>query len=354
MRINFILPPLGESGGTKVIFRYAEELRLRGHSVYVYLPVTGLGLNRYSNVLLNWLHNAYSFLKGLLEIVKNPNKGHYILRGISLFVRDADVTIATAWPTAYVVQKLSSSKGKKFYFIQDFEIWDNRQRGLQSYKLPLKKIVISEWINDQLKENLDIGPFPVVHNGLDSPEQKEVSATKDPYSILMLNHRLSKKGVKYGLEAFRLAKREEPKIHLTMFGMNDSSNLPRDLDIRYFQNPSILLLQQLYQEAAIFIFPSIEEGWGLTPLEAMSYGNVVIGSDVGFAKEIGLNGENMLISSPRDSKSMAANMVKVIRNESFRELISKQAKKTTRALDWEKSAELFEKIIVHSWEEFEC
>jgi hypothetical protein len=41
-------------------------------------------------------------------------------------------------------------------------------------------------------------------------------------------------------------------------------------------------------------------------------------------------------------------MVKVIRNESFRELISEQAKKTTRALDWEKSAELFEKIIVHS------
>ena len=31
------------------------------------------------------------------------------------FVDDADVVVATAWPTAFSVNKLSESKGKKFY-----------------------------------------------------------------------------------------------------------------------------------------------------------------------------------------------------------------------------------------------
>lgn len=42
---------------------------------------------------------------------------------------NADYIIATAWPTAYDVAKLSDKKGKKYYFIQDFEVWDDKKGG---------------------------------------------------------------------------------------------------------------------------------------------------------------------------------------------------------------------------------
>ncbi len=39
-------------------------------------------------------------------------------------IPDADVVIATAWQTAYTVDRLSDNKGDKFYFVQNYEIWD--------------------------------------------------------------------------------------------------------------------------------------------------------------------------------------------------------------------------------------
>lgn len=72
------------------------------------------------------------------------------------------------WATAYKVNNLSTNAGKKLYFIQGFEIWDNKELGLKSYELPLNKIVISSWINKQLDEYIGIGPFPVIYYGIDT------------------------------------------------------------------------------------------------------------------------------------------------------------------------------------------
>ena len=209
MVINFVLPSLGASGGIDVVYKYVELLIKRGHDVRVYKELKARNMYRYSSSIKNWAHQMYCTIKAV--VLKNVNRHDedcFVWRITDDTVRRADVVIATAWPTAFAVNELSSTAGNKYYFIQDYEIWDNEAMVKKSYMLPLKKIVISTWINNCLKRDLGIGPFPVVYNGIDTKlyHKVEVNRNSQEISFLMLNHLLSKKGVDKGIMAFDLVK----------------------------------------------------------------------------------------------------------------------------------------------------
>lgn len=119
---------------------------------------------RYSSKFKNTVHQVYCTVKTFFEKEKyKHNVDCFVWKISNNSIRDADVTIATAWPTAFEVNKLAEPKGKKFYFIQDYEIWDNAEIGKKSYQLPLNKIVISTWINNCLQRDLKIGPYRKIY-----------------------------------------------------------------------------------------------------------------------------------------------------------------------------------------------
>lgn len=156
--------------------------------------------------------------------------------------------------------------------------------------MPLNKIVVSSWINQKLKQNLGIGPYPIVYNGLDTEIYHHVNIDKDTNNIyfLMLNHTLPKKGVAEGIKAFEKIREKYPNSKLRMFGFCDSSNVPSYVE--YHQNPTKAELVNMYSESDVFIFPSLEEGWGLTPFGGNWLATVlVVGTNVGFVQDIGVH-----------------------------------------------------------------
>ena len=333
MKINIILPMLAKSGGADVIYKYTELLTAHGHDVVIYKPVVAFNLRRYKSRLTNRIHQLYCSLKGISKIGKKRNpEDQYIPTVSDLFIRDADITMATSWPTSFCVNKLSASKGKKVYFIQGFEVWDNKEYGLRSYKLPLNKIVISTWINQQLKENLGIGPFPVVYNGMDTEKftnpNKGYRQDGKTIHCLMLNHLLSKKGVDDGIKAFELAKREDLPDY-----------------VMYTQDPSQNEIVEMYKRADIFIFPSKAEGWGLTPLEAMACRCAVVGTRTGFVLDLGQHGVNMMISEPEDVEELARNIVRLAKDTELLKKISEKGLELAKKLSWQESYNKFVNIL---------
>lgn len=159
----------------------------------------------------------------------------------------------------------------------------------------------------------------------------------------MLYHTLSKKGVDDGVEAFQKVKLQYPKLSLSMFGMYKKPKI--ECIDHYYQDPKKEELRSLYQQADLFIFPSREEGWGLTPLEAMACGCPVVGTNVGCMTELGINGENVLLSEPGDVDGLSENIKKVIENSKLLEKLSVNGVKTVAELSWEKSAEKFINIL---------
>lgn len=349
MKINIILPLLGRSGGADVVYKYTELLTAHGHDVVVYSPIIAFDLKRYKSRLINTAHQLYCSAKGLLRLrEKRSEADKRILTVSDRSVRDADVVIATSWPTSFCVDKLAPEKGEKVYFVQDFEIWDNEEYGLKSYALPLHKIVISTWINEQLQERLGIGPFPVVYNGLDTVRFSNLGKVykKEGETIrcLMLNHVLSKKGVEAGVRAFELAKETCPNMTLEAFGLCDRGALPDYVE--YIRDPSREQLVEMYSRADIFIFPSYEEGWGLTPLEAMACQCAVAGTRTGFVLDLGEHGVNMMISKPGDVEGLANNIARLAVDRQLLRQLSESGAKTAGKLRWDDSYKRFEHILL--------
>lgn len=344
MRLNIILPAIGKSGGMQVVEKYTELLIQKGYDVKIYRGVIARKTDRFSHELTKRIHQVYCTFKAIIAIRHKKNYDCYVPLIKDRFIRNADVTIATSWPTSYSVNKLRDDCGEKWYFIQDYEVWDNEDAGINSYMLPLNKIVISEWINMRMKEKPGIGPFPIVYNGIDNDVFNDCGRQNHSgVTLLMLNHTLEKKGVKEGLEVYKRIKEIFPNATLRMFGVCSNKNIPSDIE--YFQNPSRNRIVELYRETDIFIFPSLEEGWGLSPLEAMACGCVVVGTNTGFVLDLGKHEENMMISATGDVDAMVDNICKVINNKELYYNLQRNGIKLTHDLSWEKSCDKLIEII---------
>jgi len=95
-------------------------------------------------------------------------------------------------------------------------------------------------------------------------------------------------------------------------------------------------LAPLYSGALFFVYPSLYEGFGLPPLEAMKCGTPVITSNVSSLPEV--VGDGGLMVSPRDSDALCQAMVSLYRDESLRRKFSAKALERARNFSWGKAA----------------
>lgn len=354
MKINIIIPGIGLSGGIRVLFRYGELLNEKKHDVVFYTPLLAYDVKNSKSEISNKLHVITNSVKRIVTYkIKNKQKNPGFNVKVILvpticdkYIRNSDICIASAWPTAFSVAKLSLEKGKKVYFIQDYEIWNNKVLGRKSYTLPLKHIVISTWIKKKLIEQLGFEDAPIVFDGIDldifnNPNKKNIVGQS--FEILMLYHDLPKKGVKDGLEVYRRVKANYPSIKLTMFGLPERPEIPDEVE--YYQNPSRERLQYLYNKTNVFLYTSREEGWGLTPLEAMASKCAVVGTNTGCMLDIGKHKKNAMLSDPGNISEMEKNLCTLLENPLLMQRLSEEGYKTVQEFSWENAVAQLEREL---------
>jgi glycosyltransferase involved in cell wall biosynthesis len=96
-------------------------------------------------------------------------------------------------------------------------------------------------------------------------------------------------------------------------------------------------LVALYQEAAVFCYPSFNEGFGLPPLEAMAAGVPVVSSGTSSLPEV--VGEAGILVNPRSTESIAAGIVQCLAPSRAREL-REAGRERARLFTWENTARL--------------
>jgi len=94
-------------------------------------------------------------------------------------------------------------------------------------------------------------------------------------------------------------------------------------------------LASLYRLASAFVFPSLYEGFGLPPLEAMSAGAPVITSNVSSLPEV--VGDAALLIDPMDAGAIADAMARVLGDESLRHELVRRGHERVKAFSWERS-----------------
>lgn len=96
-------------------------------------------------------------------------------------------------------------------------------------------------------------------------------------------------------------------------------------------------LPALYRAAAVFAYPSIFEGFGLPPLEAMACGTPVITSNTTSLPEV--VGEAALTFDPYDEASLAECLLRALCDEALRTLLKVAGPARARQFTWRNTAE---------------
>lgn len=353
MKITFILPGPGNVpvGGFKIVYEYANRLAARGHRIVVVHQA--LRRSDHSFAYRTWRRLRY--WERLVSKSYRPD-GWFALRPDirvlwvptyeARYVPPGDVVVATSWETAEAVAVYPVVKGNKAYFIQHHEAWSGETARVEAtWALPLRKVVISRWLQNEVAASGEAARL--VPNALDADEfgLDLRPSERDPHSVLMPYHRAEWKGTADGLFAICRLREKHPLIDLQMFGVGiRPPNLPRW--VRYHRNPKRQLLRALYNEAAIFVGPSWDEGWGLPASEAMLCGAAAAITDNRGHAEFARHGRNALLSSPRDPGSLADNVEKLLVDRELRVRLANQAALDMSAFSWPESVANMEAFLL--------
>lgn len=90
----------------------------------------------------------------------------------------------------------------------------------------------------------------------------------------------------------------------------------------------------LLHTAAVAVFPSLYEPFGIVALEAMAAGAPVVVSDVGGLADIVRHGETGLKAYPDDAKSVAAQVLEILRDHPRASTLAERARADLKRFDW--------------------
>jgi glycosyltransferase involved in cell wall biosynthesis len=347
MKITFLSPHIGIGGGVKIIFEYANRLMDQGHDVTVVSVIPKSMRNEtkkkftYDSIEpegkrtnpVEWFD-----LRTKLVLVPDFDSKH---------IPNGDVVIASAWQTAYDVNRYSSQKGKKFYFIQSYETWDGPEDLVDgTWNLPLRKIVIASWLKDLAEKKFHQNVSKIITNPIDFTQfYCEKKQWNQPRKIGMLYHKGKWKGVKDAKTAFSLAKKAHPEIKLVMFGAKPDPEWT-DIEYDYYYRPSNKTLRELYCSCDIWLSASLVDGSALTPAEAMACRCALVATDIGGVRDYAINNETALLSPKGDPDALATKLIYLIENELELKRISDAGYNMIKQFTWEKAIKIFEQELI--------
>lgn len=203
-----------------------------------------------------------------------------------------------------------------------------------------------EVVYNALDERFLIEPMPN-----DADRILERHAVTDPF-VLYAGNIKPQKNLPRLIEAFAVAKaglRDHPEysgLKLLLIGdaTDEHSDLRRAVvrsrlqgEVRFLGFLPHAVLRVFYSRARAFLFPSLYEGFGLPPLEAMAHGTPVLTSSVSSLPEV--FGDAALMVNPENVFEIARGIRQILTESALRETLVSRGHELVRKYSWERSAD---------------
>jgi glycosyltransferase involved in cell wall biosynthesis len=207
----------------------------------------------------------------------------------------------------------------------------------------------------------------VIYNALDESFRSEPYPRDD--ALILERHAISYPFVLYAgnirphknlprlIEAFSVAKAElrgnAEFDHLKLLVIGDELGQHPDLrrtvvrtrvreDVRFLGFVPHPVLRVLYKHARAFLFPSLYEGFGLPPLEAMAHGTPVLTSNVSSLPEV--FGDSALLVNPEKVFEIARGIRQILTDEELRARLIRAGEERVKMYSWDRAAQQLEDV----------
>ena len=179
----------------------------------------------------------------------------------------------------------------------------------RSARSAARVIVSSEFVRERAVERLglDSARIRVIPFGIDHSRFNPGDATREPF-LLYPARPWPHKNHDRLFHAFSLLRRVRPDLRLVLTGGGHTQAPPRGVEIRGQVSSDELV--SLYRRASALVFPSLYEGFGQPPLEAMACGCPVVCSNAPSLPEV--CGDAARYFEPEDVDEMADGVLEVV------------------------------------------
>jgi glycosyltransferase involved in cell wall biosynthesis len=201
-------------------------------------------------------------------------------------------------------------------------------------------IVISEWVRQRVVERLGLDADHVhpIHLAVDharfTPDPEVAREAFLYYPARPWPH----KNHHRLFEALARARRDRPDLRLVLTGAgHDPARLPDGVEA--LGDADLQTRISLYRRAAAVVFPSLYEGFGLPPIEAMACGCPVASSNAGSLPEV--VGDAAVLFDPTDPDAIAAGIAEALGRSD--ELVARGLERATR-FTWDATARAHDRV----------
>jgi len=234
-------------------------------------------------------------------------------------------------------------------------VWRFRRSVLHASRSGAQIIVPSSFVMRRVRQILDVPEerIHVIHEGVSgrfavpvAPElsvrlHKSLGLTPARY-VMALGQLTERKNLAVAAAALR---RMDTSVPLVIVGgagpgaekVRESVTRAGGRLVRFLGHRSDTEVAILLQHAAALVFPSISEGFGLPPLEAMAAGTPVIAADATSLPEV--LGDAGLLAHPDDEAEWADCLERVLEDPATADELRRRGKRRASELTWDRAAQ---------------
>lgn len=173
------------------------------------------------------------------------------------------------------------------------------------------------------------------------PQTSSLGQIEENDYILYVGSLEPRKNISSLIKAFESLRSNNPdlKTKLVLIGGESPLFADAQLKIKSFKDDIIFkgfvpddLLRAYYRKAMVVAYPSLYEGFGLPPLEAMASGAPVVTTNTSSIPEV--VGDAALLVSPYDIEQISETLARVIRSSSLQESLRSLGQEQVRKFNW--------------------
>jgi glycosyltransferase involved in cell wall biosynthesis len=220
-------------------------------------------------------------------------------------------------------------------------------------------ITPTEFVKDDFAKfaHINSRKITVTHESADKITDKAepMEELEDKQFIMYVGRPQTHKNLGRLIDAFEKLRQTHPQLRLVLAGKKDWLYRQHEKSVESRGIKNVIFtdfvsegqLRWLYENTAAYVFPSLSEGFGLPPLEAMQHGAPVVSSNATCLPEV--NQDAALYFDPLDVDDMAAKIESMITDNKLRAKYVERGRKLVKQYSWERMArqtlEVFNQVL---------